>query len=74
MLPFLQLMGNTHVMFISDLLFRTFAQFLFETIFSRQAWGVCKMLWKFRRGGGFIFLFKNGISGEVGGSYLKFAP
>ena len=48
-------------------MFRTFAQFLFKLLFSRGTGGYERNFWKFRRGGGFIFLHKNGNSGEVGG-------
>ena len=56
-------------MFIREggLMFRTFAQFLFKMTFSRGAGGVQNAFGNSRGVGGFIFLLKNGNSGEVGG-------
>ena len=49
----LQLIGNTQVMFLSGLWFRTFAQFLSKMHFSRGAGGSAKCFhWQFQRDGG----------------------
>ena len=50
------------------LMFRTFAQFLFKMcFFFQRGLGVCKVLVEIPEGWRFIFLYKNGNSGEVGG-------
>ena len=48
----LQLIGNTQVMFLSGLWFRTFAQFLFKMHFSRGAGGSAKCFGNSREMGG----------------------
>ena len=57
----------------SGLIFRTFEQYIFK-MFYQRGWGSMKKKFGNSRGegGGGIFLYKNGNSGEVGGSYLKF--
>ena len=46
-------------------MFRTFAQFIFKMNFSRGAGRCTKCFRQFQRGGGFIFILKNGNSGKV---------
>ena len=48
-------------------MFRTFAQFLFKLIFPEGQGGMKETFGNSGGEGGFIFLHKNGNSGEVGG-------
>ena len=56
----LRSMGNTQLMFIreSDLMFRTFAQFLFKMIFFQRGGGVKMVLEILQEWGRVIFLLK----------------